>query len=219
MAIEILTADGYRAPPSGFVKMLKRFDPDLRVRWGAGQAIPFFGWIIERRIPQKMKKRLHKDTVEKMKKNNPHWSDDGRYADQVILDEHENVILKRAYDMLPDWHEVYRCMDNNREPVPELGEFVIDYLRKNYEKTLLGTPVLAERERRKAADEKAKRDITVKYQRIDEAAQDVIDHRFEIFHETEAFVGPPAKVFKKEQHEQQNTRSPQGGKRSVQDKP
>ena len=205
MAIEILTVDGHRAPPSGFVKMLEKFDPDLRVRWGAGQAMPFFGWIIERRIPQKMKERLHKDTVAKMQKDNPHWSDDGRYADQVIVDEHENVILKRAYDMLPDWYEVYRCMDDNREPVPELGEFVIDYLKKNYEKTLLGMPVLAERERRKAADEKAKRDVAAKYQRIEEAAQDVIDHRYQIFHETEAFVGPPSKVFKKEQHEQKDT--------------
>ena len=199
MAIEILTADGHRAPPSGFVKMLERFDSDLRVRWGAGQAMPFFGWIIERRIPQKMKERAHSETVEKMKRENPHWSDDGRYADQVIVDEHENVILKRAYDMLPDWYEVYRCMDANGEAIPELGEFVIDYLRKNYEKTLLGIPALAERERRKAADDKAKRDGAAKHQRIDEAAQDVMDHRREIFHETEAFVGPPSKVFKKEQ--------------------
>ena len=200
MAIEILTADGNRAPPSGFVKMLERFDPDLRVRWGAGQAMPFFGWIIERRIPQKMKERAHSETVEKMKRENPHWSDDGRYADQVIVDEHENVILKRAYDMLPDWHEVYRCMDANGHAVPELGEFVIDYLRKNYEKTLLGIPALAERERREAADDKAKRDGAAKHQRIDEAAQDVMDHRRQIFHETEAFVGSPSKVFKKETH-------------------
>jgi hypothetical protein len=201
MTAKILTVDGHRAPPSGFVKILERFDSDLRVRWGAGQAMPFFGWIIERRIPQNMKERANDETVEKMKMANPHWSDDGRYADQVIVDEHENVILRRAYDMLPDWHEVYRCMDADGEPVPELGEFVIDYLRKNYEKTLLGIPALAKRERRKAADEKATRDVAVKYQRIDEAAQDVIDHRHQIFHETSAFVGPPSKAFKKETHD------------------
>ena len=90
-------------------------------------------------------------------------------------------------------------MDANGEAIPELGEFVIDYLRKNYEKTLLGIPALAERERREAADDKAKRDGAAKHQRIDEAAQDVMDHRRQIFHETEAFVGPPSKVFKKEQ--------------------
>ena len=204
MAVEILTVDGHRAPPSGFVKKLERFDKDLRVRWGAGQAMPFFGWIIERRIPQNMKKKMHNETVEKMKRKNPHWSDDGRYADQVIVDEHDNVILRRAYDMLPDWYEVYRCMDDRGEPVPELGEFVIDYLRQNYEKTLLGVPALIKQECREASDEKVRRDVAEKYQRLDEAAQDVMDHRYKLFHETEAFVGPPSKVFKKETDEQQD---------------
>ena len=198
MTAEILTAEGHRAPPSGFVKKLKVFDPNLRVRWGAGQAMPFFGWIIERKIPAEMKERTESAMIAKMKRENGHWTEDGRYADQVIVDEHENVILRRSYDMLPDWYEVYRCMDDAGQPIPELGDFVIEYLRRNYEKTLLGIPALASKERQKAADEKIARDLGRKMARIDQAAQDVVDHRYQIFHETEAFGGQPSQVFKKE---------------------
>lgn len=190
----ILTVDGSRVPPSGFTRQLERFDPNLRVRWGMGQAFPFPGWIIERKIPEHMKKRLHESKVRKMAEKNPHWDSSSRYADQVIVDEHGNVVLRRAYDMLPDWHEVYRAMDKDGNPILELGEFVIDYLRRHYDRTLLGFPELGKRQHLADQEERRQRELRAKERRIDEAADAVMAHRHEIFPEILAFGGQPRTV-------------------------
>ena len=213
MGTVILGVDGSREPPSAFVKQLKRFDPELRIRWGMGQAVPFPGWIIERHIPPHMRKRNQEALERRRGARKPNWSDDGRYADQVVVDSHGDVVLRRAYDMMPEWWEVYRVMDANRQPVLELGEFVIDFLRQHYESTLLGIPELAVKERRAAAEEAERRKAAEHAERLDIVAEEVHDHRFEIFKDVMAFGGQPRQVFK-ENHEHSRESSGEAGQHS-----
>lgn len=182
--IELLTADGRKAPPSDFAKRLEAFDPNLRAVWGLGQLTPFAGWVIERRIPAAMKARVYADSDIKPANRE-------RYADQVVLDEHGNVALRRAVDMMPDWHPVYQVMDEEGEPILELGEFVIDYLRRNYDRTLLGVPELGLRHLSQDRAEKAIRDRKRKDELADRQARLVMDHKYEIWPEVMAFSGQP----------------------------
>lgn len=176
---EVLTVDGHRAPPTWFVKALERFDPNLRVKWGIDQAVPWPGWVIERRIPDHMKAVVYGRV------NGP------RYADREITDHAGHVIGRQAYDMMPDWWEIHRVEG-------ELGEHVIDHLRRNYEKTLLGHPALAMRHSREfQAEQDARAAETVR--KLDEEAVDrVMDDRNQIFKDQIAFGPQPAKVFQKE---------------------
>ncbi len=199
---EVLTTTGRRDPPSWFVKVLKQFDPCLRIRWGMDQAVPFPGWIIERKIPDYMRARVT-EAVERqgLKSKRPgHWVNE-RYADQVIVDEHGNPIYRRLYDMMPEWHEVYRLMGEDGKPFLELGEFVIDYLRRNYERTILGQPQLGLRYHAQMQKEFEAREEAKRVARTEAAAEAVMDHKYEIWSDTMAFSGQPSKIFKGDSNE------------------
>ncbi len=201
---EVLTTTGRRDPPSWFVKVLKQFDPCLRICWGMDQAVPFPGWIIERKIPDYMRARVS-ESVERQSlaskgKMPGHWINE-RYSDQVIVDEHGNPIYRRLYDMMPEWHEVYRLMDAEGKPVLEVGEFVIDYLRAHYERTILGQPQLSLRYHAQMQKEFEAREEAKRVARTEAAAEAVMDHKYEIWNETMAFGGQPSKIFKGDSNE------------------
>lgn len=184
---EILTLEGHRAPPSSFVRKLEKFDPNLRVVWGLGQTSPFPGWVIERRIPGHMKEKVYGGNKAANRE---------RFADQYIVDANGSRIGRRQYDMMPDWHPVYCVMDGEGQPITELGEFVIEYLRQPnvYRRTLLGFPELSmkfmneDRAEHQAAQDK-KHD-----QLITEAAEQVVDRRTEVWPEHFGHSGQPNKV-------------------------
>lgn len=183
----VLTVDGHRAPPSDFIKRLEAFDPNLRVVWGLGQAFPFPGWVIERRIPAAMKARVYG-----AKKERP--ANQPRYADQILTDARGSAIGGRRYDMMPDWHAVYMVIGEDGKPQRELGEHVIDYLRRNYERTLLGFPELSmkhwheDHAAQQVAEDKRHDEL------LDRAARKVMEHKAEIFPEQFAFSRAPEKV-------------------------
>lgn len=185
MTATILTVEGHRAPPSDFVKRLAAFDPNLRVVWGLSQAIPFPGWVIERRIPSEMKAKVYGRTNRRV--------DEERYADQIITDHLGGKIGRRQFDMMPDWHPVYTVRDKHG-PILELGEFVIDFLRRTYMRTLLGFPELSLRHWQEdhaadqVAEEKRHDDLN------DRIAHKIMDHKTEIFPDQFAFSRQPAKV-------------------------
>jgi hypothetical protein len=204
--IETTITDGRRDAPVWFQKLLKRFDPCLRIRWGMDQAVPFPGWIIERKIPDYMRDRVS-ERVERSSLRNKmpgHWINE-RYADQTIVDEHGNPIYRRLYDMMPEWFEVYRLKDAEDKPVLELGEFVIDYLRQNYDRTVLGEPQLSLRYHAQMQREYQERQEKLKAERLDRVAEEVMDHKFEIFSDVMAFGGQASTVFK-EQHNERDSR-------------
>jgi len=186
---EILTVEGHRAPPTQFVKMLERFDPELRVVWGLGQAAPFPGWVIERRIPGHMKEKVAQAGRDRAANRE-------RFADQYIIDAQGRMVGRRLFDMIPDWHPVYCVMDGDGQPILELGEWVINYLRQPhvYRRTLLGFPELSKRFLREDREEQAAREAKKDDERSDIIAQAVIDHRTEIFPEICGFSGQPSKI-------------------------
>lgn len=165
------------------------------------QAVPFPGWVIERKVPDYMRARVTENVERQALKNKRpgHWINE-RYSEQTIVDEHGNPIYRRLYDMMPDWHEVYRCMDGEGKPILELGEFVIDYLRLNYDRTILGQPQLSLRYHAQMQREYEAREEAKRQERTNRAAEAVMDHKFEIFSDVMAFGGQPSKVFK-ESHE------------------
>lgn len=183
---EILTLEGHRAPPVSFVKKLERFDSNLRVVWGLGQAVPFPGWVIERRIPGHMKERVYRKTRPQ----------DARFADQAIVDSKGNALGRRRFDMLPDWHPVYQVMDGDGLPIVELGDFVIDYLRQPniYRRTLLGFSELSLKFLKEDHDANEERKEKRHGSFIDQAVESVMSHKTEVFPESFAFGGQPSKV-------------------------
>ncbi len=181
----MLTVEGHRAPPSDFVKRLEAFDPNLRVVWGLGQAVPFPGWVIERRIPDAMKAKVYGGKIRP--------ADQQRYADQIITDHLGGTLGRRQFDMMPDWHPVYQVRDKHG-PILELGEFVIDFLRRTYERTLLGHPELALRHLAEDRAAKEASDAAKHDERLDRAAREVMEHKNEIFPESFASSGQPADV-------------------------
>ncbi len=196
---EVLTTTGRHDAPSWFVKVLKQFDPCLRIRWGMDQAVPFPGWIIERKIPDYMRARVsekvERQALQAKGKMPGHWINE-RYADQTIVDEHGNPIYRRLYDMMPEWHEVYRLMDAEGKPVLEVGEFIIDYLREHYDRTILGQPQLSLRYHAQMQKDYEAREELKRAARTEAAAEAVMDHKYEIWSDTMAFSGQPSKIFK-----------------------
>lgn len=186
MSISILTADGHPAPPSWFVAKLEAFDPNLRVTWGFGLARPFPGWVIERRIPNEMKARVYGNPSRPGNRE--------RFAHQRIVERNGTVVAERAFDMMPDWHLVCRIATDDGTPILELGEWVIDGLRREYERTLLGFPELA---RRYVAEDDRQHDAQMaklNEQLVEEVADAVEDRKFEIFKDTMAIVGQPTAI-------------------------
>ncbi len=181
----IFTAGGAPAPPSWFIKKLKAFDHNLRVSWGLGLMNPFPGWVIERRIPDDMKERVynqkHKDP------NRP------RYAHQELRDEH-GYSGTRQFDMRPDWHAVYLVMNEFREPILELSENVIDYLRANYERTLLGFPELGRKHLLEDKRDQERRDRAKRERDLDRATEQVMENKYAIFSDVMGRSGQPAQV-------------------------
>ncbi len=171
--ILLLTADGHRAPPSSFVKRLEAFDGNLRVVWGFGQGKPFPGWVIERRIPNAMKALVYGGATGLKPANRE------RYADQGITDDRGNRIGGRRFDMMPDWHPVYRVVNEDGDPIMELGEHVIDYLRRNYARTLLGQPQLSSKHHAEDLEATAQRKARERQELIDRAARKVMEHRYD----------------------------------------
>lgn len=211
MAEAEVSTIGRREPPDWFVKMLKRFDPCLRIRWGMDQAVPFPGWVIERKIPDYMRARVSEAVERQSLKNRMpgHWINE-RYSDQSILDASGNVVYRRLYDMMPDWHEVYRLMDSEGNPIVEVGEFVIDYLRRNYDRTILGQPQLSLRYHAQMQKEYEARQEKIRQERLAKVADEVMDHKYEIWNDVMAFGGQPSKEFKEKPDERsvRGTESP-----------
>lgn len=177
----ILSLEGHRVPPTAFVKRLEAFDPNLRVVWGINQAVPFPGWVIERKIPGHMKEKVYGGD-----KKEPNRE---RFADQYVVDEKNKTVARRRYDMMPDWHPVYRVMDEWGDPITELGDFVIDYLRRHYMRTLLGFPELSARHHAQDLAEQAIREEKQHDQFLDEVSRKVMDHKYSIWSEVMAFGG------------------------------
>jgi hypothetical protein len=181
--LEILGGDGDPLPPTEFVKSLRAFDPALRVVWGAR---PYLRpcWVIERKVPPK----LYYDTYFKGK--DPELD---RYAEQDMFSDTGTFIGKRLYDMMPDWHPVYFVVNRHGHKI-DLGPHIIEHLRQNYERTLLGIPELSLKhliiDRAKVEADKARR----KEDRMDRAAREVMEHKTEIWKEYFGFSGQPAKV-------------------------
>lgn len=186
MGVDILTADGHRVPPPWFVLKLEAFDPNLRVQWGFGLARPWPGWIIERKIPDEMKAKVYQDPKKQANRE--------RFKHQIIVGKNGERIADRQLDFMPDWHFVYAVCDTDGMPVLELGEFVIDYLRKNYNRTLLGHPELARRYVAQDDAEDAARLVKKDEQLLEDVADAVEDNKYQIFHETMARTGQPATV-------------------------
>lgn len=208
---EVLTTDGRREAPVWFQKLLKRFDPCLRIRWGMDQAVPFPGWIIERKVPDYMRARVTENVERRALKSRipGHWINE-RYAEQTIVDEHGNPIYRRLYDMMPEWHEVYRLKGDDDQPVLELGEFVIDYLRRNYDRTILGEPQLSLRYHAQMQREFEEREAAKTARATEAAAEEVMDHKYEIWPEVLAFGGQPSKIFKESTDVSIDSGQPQG---------
>lgn len=178
MNIEILGGDGDPIAPTEFVKQLQAFDPALRVVWGARPyAKPC--WVIERKVPQS----LYYNTY--LKGRDPERD---RYAEQVIYTDDGKYFGKRLYDMMPEWHPVYFVVDQRGNKM-DLGPQVIDYLRRNYERTLLGLPELSVKhlliDRAKVEAEKEKR----REDRLDRAAREVMEHKTNLWHDLFGFSG------------------------------
>lgn len=184
---EILSLEGHRVPPRYFVELLERFDPNLRIVWGLSQAVPFAGWVIERKIPGHMKEKVYN------RKDKP--GNRPRFADQKIVDDNDRVIGRRQYDMMPDWHPVYRIMDEYGSPITDLGEFVIDYLRKNYERTLLGFPELSARHHDQDLADRAFREDLERETFLENVGRKVLEHKYSVWPEYFAF-GPQATTIK-----------------------
>jgi hypothetical protein len=180
---EILSVESYRKPPAEFVKQLERFDPDLRVVWGLGQAAPFPGWVIERRIPGEMRAKFYE--------NKPRGRE--RYAAQVVV-ENGKVVGYRRFDMQPDYWPVYRVMNAEGEPISELGEFVIDYLRIHYKRTLLGFPELSEKFHKEDLAEKEAAEVVGHDKFLDDTSRKVLEHRTEVWPEYFAHGGQPKQL-------------------------
>lgn len=181
----LFSAEGGRVPPSWIQKKLQAFDPDLRISWGMSIGLPFAGWIVERRIPDHMKAKVYGDPKKSANRE--------RYSHQIILDEHGNRIPRR-FDMMPDWHFIYKVENEAGQPILELGEFLVDYLRRNYERTLMGFPELSTRHHRE--DVAAREAVVLKFRKRvnEEIAEKVMDHRFEVFGDVMDRSGQPAQV-------------------------
>ena len=183
----ILTAGGSPEPPSWFVSRLKDLDPGLRIVWGLGQGLPWAGWTIEREIPEHLKAKVYKDDGKDP--NRP------RYARQEIVDE-RGVTSYREYDLRPDWWPVWNVVGPDGQATMEVGEFILDYLRRNYARTLLGYPELSMRHWHEDHANQSSVEEANKEKRLDEATRDVMDHKYEIFEETMAWSGQPQRVAK-----------------------
>ncbi len=181
--LEILGGDGDPLPPTEFVRRLRAFDPALRVVWGVRPyAQPV--WVIERKVPPE----LYYNTY--LKGKDPERD---RYAEQVIYTDEGKYFGKRLYDMMPEYHPVYFVIGHRGEK-KELDGNVIDYLRQNYERTLLGIPELGLKhlilDRARVEADKARR----KEDRIDRAAREIMDHKHEIWSDIFGFGGQPRSI-------------------------
>jgi hypothetical protein len=181
----ILTAGGAPEPPSWFVQRLKDFDSGLRIVWGLGQGLPWAGWTIERRIPEHLKAKVYKDDGKDP--NRP------RYMQQEIIDE-RGIKSYREYDLRPDWWPVWNVVGPDGQATMEVGEFVLDYLRRNYTRTLMGFPELSMKHWREDHADEPQREEARRQKRLDEATQEVMDHKYDIFSDTMAFGGQPKRV-------------------------
>lgn len=178
MSLQILGGDGDPVAPAEFTRQLKAFDPNLRVIWGSrSYAKPV--WVIERKVPPELYYKTY------FKGKDPERD---RYAEQVIYTEDGKYFGMRLYDMMPEWHPVYFVINARGEKL-ELGVHVIDHLRKNYERTLLGIPELSLKhlviDRQKVLDDRERR----KEKRLEDAAREVMAHKTEIWSEYFAFGG------------------------------
>ncbi len=186
MSVQLLSADGRRIAPPSFVRLLAQFDRDLRVVWGFSLGKPFPGWVIERRIPGHMKAKVYGSKP----------ANRTRFADQWIVDEKGKTVTRRSFDMMPDWHPVYRIVGEDNEPILELGEHVIDYLRQHRNRTLLGFPELSMRHHEEDLREQAAMDEKRDEQLIAATAEKIMDRKTEIFPESFHFGGQPETVMK-----------------------
>lgn len=181
----ILTAGGAPEPPSWFVKTLERFDANLRIVWGLGQGMPWPGWTIERRIPDHLKAKVYKDDGKDP--NRP------RYRRQTMIDD-QGSISYREYDTRPDWWPVWNVVGPNGEPTLTVGDFIIDYLKRNYARTLMGFPELSMQHWREDHADQSAKEADRKEKRLAEATEDVMDHKYEIFSDVMAFGGQPKRI-------------------------
>lgn len=181
--LEIVGGDGDPLPPTTFEKQLRAFDLNLRVVWGAR---PYTRpcWVIERKVPPELYYKTY------LKGKDPELD---RYAEQTIYNHDGTLFGKRLYDMMPEWHPVYFVVNAKGDKL-DLGPNVIDYLRRNYEYTLLGIPEIGIKtlitDRQKVQDIQDKK----KADRLDRAAREVMDHKTEIWKDYFGFSGQPRTV-------------------------
>lgn len=166
------------------MKQLERFDANLRVVWGFGLGKPFPGWVIERRIPDHMKAKVYGDKP----------SNRTRFSDQWVVDEKGKTVVRRSFDMMPDYHPVYRVIGDDGQPILDLGEHVIDYLRKNYTRTLLGFPELSLQHHREDQSLSETRKQKQDEQLWEDSSLKVMEHKTDVFPESFHFGGQPSQV-------------------------